>query len=107
MDSGGRIAIAKIESDGKNIAFIYAYAPNNFDADFYDLLTKTLLDLTGLLLVLGSSNKKTGEGENNDQRLTSAADTGMMIGISHLMNPSVKDYIFFLCDKVIDFFLCV
>ena len=51
-DNAGRMAIAKIRMNGKNIAHISAYAPNAFDAAFYRLLTKALLDLTGFHLVL-------------------------------------------------------
>ena len=51
-DDAGRIAIAKICMDGKNIALISAYAPNIFDASFYKFLTKTLkLLMPSLVLV--------------------------------------------------------
>ncbi|KAI9541846.1 hypothetical protein NQZ68_026308 [Dissostichus eleginoides] len=50
----GGIAIAKIRLDGQNIALISAYAPNTLEAGFYDLLTKTLRDLTGFHLVMGA-----------------------------------------------------
>lgn len=53
-DGAGGIAIAKICMDGKNISFISAYAPSAFDIAFYNLLTKSLLDLAGFHLVLGA-----------------------------------------------------
>ena len=102
-DDAGRMAIAKICMDGKNIALISAYAPNAFDAAFYGLLTKALLELTGFHLVLGadfnavwdSSMDTTGGIETRDQRLASkamrkwAADTGM-VDIWRMLNPSQK-----------------
>lgn len=107
-DDAGRIAIAKIRMDGKNIALISAYAPNVFDVAFYHLLTKTLLDLTGFQLVLGAdfnavwdnSMDKTGGIESRDQRLASEAlrqwayDTGM-VDIWRMLNPSLKDFSFY------------
>uniref|UniRef100_A0A3Q3AK35 Endonuclease/exonuclease/phosphatase domain-containing protein n=1 Tax=Kryptolebias marmoratus TaxID=37003 RepID=A0A3Q3AK35_KRYMA len=54
-DDAGRIAIAKICMEGKNIAFISAYAPNTYDAAFYDMVTKSMLDLAGFHLVLDFS----------------------------------------------------
>lgn len=80
-DGAGRIAIAKIRMDGKNIALICAYAPNAYDSAFYDLLTKTLLDLTDFYLILGadfsavwdSSMDRTGGAESRDQRLATEA----------------------------------
>uniref|UniRef100_A0A3Q1CUL9 exodeoxyribonuclease III n=1 Tax=Amphiprion ocellaris TaxID=80972 RepID=A0A3Q1CUL9_AMPOC len=107
-DDAGRIAIAKICMDGKNIALISAYSPNTFDASFYELLIKTLLDLTGFYLVLGadfnavwdSSMDRTGGSESRDQRLASeglrrwASDTGM-VDIWRMLNPSLKDFSFY------------
>lgn len=107
-DDAGRIAIAKICMDGKNIALISAYAPNVFDRTFFHLLTKSLLDLTGFHLVLGadfnavwdSSMDRTGGSETKDQHLASealrhwASETGM-VDIWRLLNPSLKDYSFY------------
>lgn len=107
-DDAGRIAIAKIRMDGKNIALISAYAPNAFDVTFFELLTKSLLDLTGFHLVLGadfnavwdSSMDRTGVFETRDQRLSSealrqwATDTGM-VDIWRMLNPSLKDFSFY------------
>ncbi|KAK1904885.1 LINE-1 retrotransposable element ORF2 protein [Dissostichus eleginoides] len=107
-DKEGRLAIAKIRLDGQNIALISAYAPNTFEAGFYDQLTKTLRDLTGFRLVMGtdfnavwdSNMDRTGGAESRDQRLASdalrrwAAQTNM-IDIWRVMNPSIKDYSFF------------
>uniref|UniRef100_A0A671U7D5 exodeoxyribonuclease III n=1 Tax=Sparus aurata TaxID=8175 RepID=A0A671U7D5_SPAAU len=108
VDDAGRIAIAKIRMDGKNIALISAYAPNVFDVAFYELLTKSLLDLTGFHVVLGadfnavwdSSMDRTGGIESRDQRLASealrqwATDTGM-VDIWRMLNPSLKDFSFY------------
>lgn len=108
-DKEGRLAIAEIRLDRQNIALISAYSPNNFEAGFYDLLTQTLRDLTGYRLVMGadfnavwdSNMDRTGGAENRDQRLASdalrqwAAQTNM-IDIWRVMNPSIKDYSFFL-----------
>ncbi len=91
-DDGGRIAIAKIRMDGKNIALISAYAPNAFDVGFYELLTKSLLDLTGFHLVLGAdfnmvwdnSTDRKGGIRSRDHHLASealrqlATDAGMV-----------------------------
>lgn len=44
----------KLKFEGKNVAFISAYASNTFDVAFFVLLTKCSLDLTGFLLVLGA-----------------------------------------------------
>lgn len=107
-DDAGRIAIAKIRMDGKKIALISAYSPNTFDTSFYELLTKTLLDLTGFYLVLGADFNavwdngmdRTGGGESRDQRLASealrrwASDTGM-VDIWRMLNPSLKDFSFY------------
>lgn len=107
-DDAGRIAIAKIRMEGKNIAFISAYAPNMFDAAFYDLLTKTLLNLTGFYLVLGAdfnavwdpNMDRTGGFESRDQRLASEAlrrwalNTGM-VDVWRMLNPSLKDFSFY------------
>lgn len=38
-DSAGRITIAKVECSNRKIALVSAYAPNFFDADFYNMLT--------------------------------------------------------------------
>uniref|UniRef100_A0A3Q1BIE9 exodeoxyribonuclease III n=1 Tax=Amphiprion ocellaris TaxID=80972 RepID=A0A3Q1BIE9_AMPOC len=108
VDDAGRIAIAKICMDGKNIALISAYSPSTFHASFYELLTKTLLDLTGFYLVLGadfnavwdSSMDRTGGSESRDQQLASEAlrrwtsDTGM-VDIWRMLNPSLKDFSFY------------
>lgn len=78
------------------------------DAGIYDLLIKTLLDLTGFYLVLGvdfnavwdSNINRKGGAENRDQHLVSdvlcqwAAHTGMT-DIWRLMKPSIRDYSFF------------
>lgn len=106
-DKEGRLAIAKIRLDGQNIALISAYAPNTFEAGFYDLYP--LRDLTGFRLVMGadfnaiwdSNMDRTGGAESRDQRLASdalrqwAAQTNM-IDIWRVKNPSIKDYSFFL-----------
>lgn len=110
-DDAGWIATAKIRMDGKNIAFFSAYAPNAYDATFYDLLTKSLLDLVGFCLVLGadfnmvwdSRMDRTGGVESRDQRVLSealyqlATDTGT-INIWHMINPSLKDFSFYSGD---------
>ncbi|KAK1896595.1 LINE-1 retrotransposable element ORF2 protein [Dissostichus eleginoides] len=59
-DKEGRLAIAKICLDGQNIALISAYAPNTFEAGFYDQLTKTLRDLTGFRLVMAQISMQYG-----------------------------------------------
>lgn len=120
----GRVAIAKIHLDGTNIALISAYAQNTFDTAFYDLLTKSLLDLAGFRLVLGadfnavwdSNIDRTGGTESRDQRLASdalrqwATHKGM-IDIWQLMNPSTKGFSFFSVRhrsfSRIDFYLCI
>lgn len=96
----GRIAIAKIRMDGKHVAFISVYAPNTYDVDFYDMLTKSMFDLVGFHLVQGANfnavwdscmDRKDG-GKSRDQRVSSEAlrqwapDTGTVdiwhIGLS-------------------------
>lgn len=86
---------------------ISAYAPNIFEAGFYDLLTKTLLDLAGFHLVVGADFNavwdknidRTGEVENRDKRLASdaqhrlAAHAGT-VDVWRNMNLSLKDYSF-------------
>lgn len=107
-DDAGRIAIAKICMDGKNIALISAYAPNTFERTFFQLLTKSLLDLTGFYLVIGadfnavwdSGMDRTGGSETRDQHLASealrhwASETGM-VDVWRLLNPSLKDFSFY------------
>ena len=110
--------------DGKNVALISAYAPNAFDVAFYELLTKSLLDLTGFHLVLGadfnavwdSNMDTTGDIESRDQCLASeafrqwATDTGM-VDIWRMSNPSLKDFSFYSVEtKVLleaGFYLCL
>lgn len=53
-DNGGRIAIAKIQIENRDIAIASIYAPNAFDGGFYDLATKSLLDLIGFKVVIGA-----------------------------------------------------
>lgn len=53
-DNEGRIAIAKIHIENRDIALDSIYAPNAFDRGFYDLATKSLLDLTGFKLTIGA-----------------------------------------------------
>ena len=107
-DSDGRITIAKIRLEGKMIALVSVYAPNVLDKEFYNLLTKTLLDLTEFKIIVGSDFNATWQLgldrstsiESREQALTSAelrawADSTGLVDIWRLMNPSVRDYSFF------------
>lgn len=75
VDREGRVAVTNIQLNGENIALISAYASNIFLVGFYDLLTKTLLDLAGFHLVVGADFNmvwgknidRTGEVENRDE----------------------------------------
>uniref|UniRef100_A0A671XWN1 Endonuclease/exonuclease/phosphatase domain-containing protein n=1 Tax=Sparus aurata TaxID=8175 RepID=A0A671XWN1_SPAAU len=76
-DDAGRIAFAKIRMDGKNIAVISAYAPNAFDVAFYELSTKSLLDLTGFHLVPGQISMRCGTATWT-QQVTSRVGTSVL-----------------------------
>lgn len=45
-DESGRIVIAQIEFHSKKIALVSACAPNDFNIDFYNLITTKMLELT-------------------------------------------------------------
>lgn len=63
------------------IAFFSVYAPNTYNADFYDYLNKTILELSDFSLVVGGDFNavwshtcdRTGTNESRDQRLARAA----------------------------------
>ena len=43
-DTAGRVPIGRVEVHGRKVALISADAPNTFDKDFYDTLTKKMLE---------------------------------------------------------------
>lgn len=104
-DNEGRIAIAKIHIENRDIALDSIYAPNAFDRGFYDLATKSLLDLTGFKLTIGAdfnavmdhSIDMSGQSESLDQRMASealralATNTGV-VDLWRIMNPTARDF---------------
>lgn len=80
-DSEGWITIAKIECTNRKIALVSAYAPNSFDANFYNTLTTAMLELTDYAFILGASINavwdpavdRSGSSELLDQRQATAA----------------------------------
>ena len=107
-DDRGRISIAKIRFERKMIALVSVYAPNVLDKDFYNLLTKTLLELTDFKIIVGADfnsvwnhrEDRSTAAENREQAQMSSelrawADNTGLADIWRLMNPSVRDYSFF------------
>ena len=56
-DSSWRKTIAKIECSNRKIALMSVYAPNQFDADFYSVLTDIMLQLADYIFIAGSNFK--------------------------------------------------
>lgn len=52
-DTEGRAAYIKTLINGTKIAFLSVYAPNVFDAEFYNYLTNTILELSEFSLIIG------------------------------------------------------
>lgn len=46
--------ITKVEFKSRKIALISAYAPNDFDKDFYNLITTKMLELTDYSFIVGA-----------------------------------------------------
>lgn len=107
-DSGGRISIAKVEYSNRKIALVSAYAPNSFDAAFYNELTTVMLELTDYAFIVGADFNavwdpvldRSKATENADQKQATSAlqawsnDTGVT-DLWRLINPSLKDFSFF------------
>lgn len=81
------------------------------DKEFYSLLTKTLLDLTDFKLIFvavfntvwdhevdrSTATKSREQAQTSSELRAWAVQTGLA-DIWHLVNPSVRDYSFFLGD---------
>lgn len=80
-DTEGRVAYIKTLINGTKIAFLSVYAPNVFDAEFYNYLTNTILELSEFSLIIGGdfhavwlhSLDRTGITESREQCLASSA----------------------------------
>ena len=104
----GGITIAKIECSNRKIALMSVYAPNQFDADFYRVLTDVMLQLADYTFIVGSDFNavwdpavdRSGASETSDQRQSLAVpqswarNTGL-IDMWRMVNPSLRDFSFF------------
>lgn len=80
-DNKGRITIAKIHIENTDIALVSLYAPNTFDSQFHEQITKILLDLPDFKLIIGAdfnavldhSFDRSGQSENKEQKQSSDA----------------------------------
>jgi len=108
-DDAGTIAIAKVELYHKKIVLISIYAPNIFDNCFYDTLTQRMLDLTDYSFIIGADMNavwdvnidRSNSTVSRDQELSTAAlqSWAKSLGLVDLwrsLNPSSRDYSFFL-----------
>ena len=107
-DDVGRLVIARIEFKSRKIALISAYAPNDFDRNFYNLITSKMLDLTEYSFIVGadfnavwdpvldkSSATSSGGQVMATNSLKSWASNLGLVDMWRLINPSIKDYTFF------------
>ena len=106
-DTTGRICLAKLEYMNRKIALISAYAPKRFAAEFFSVLTSTVLGLTDFECVVGADFNavwdpqldRSGATQTKDQGIATAArrswarDTGL-IDAWRTLNPSIKDFTF-------------
>uniref|UniRef100_A0A8C5HVK4 exodeoxyribonuclease III n=1 Tax=Gouania willdenowi TaxID=441366 RepID=A0A8C5HVK4_GOUWI len=54
FDDKGRIVVFKLNIGRTNLALISLYAPNIFEKEFYDQITKTILELSSFKLIVGA-----------------------------------------------------
>lgn len=75
---------------------VSAYAPNLFDADFYNMLTTVMLELTDYVFIVGADVDGSGASETQASAALRAwaRDTGL-VDMWHMVNPSLKDFSFF------------
>lgn len=98
-DLAGWVTITKVECSKRKIALVSAYAPNLFDADFYNMLTTVMLELTDYVFIVGADFNavwdpavdRSGASETLDLRQASAGFVDMW----RIVNPSLKDFSFF------------
>lgn len=104
----GRMVIVKVEIYGWKNALASVYAPNKFEEDFYDPLTRYMLELTEYSIIVGADMNAVGDVSldrshsraSRDQELATAAlrSWAQSLGLIHVwqsMNPTLKDISFF------------
>lgn len=75
-DSKGRITVAKVHIENRDVALVSIYAPNTFEKEFYEQITKVLLELSGFKFIIGPdfnavvdySADRLGNSENLDYK---------------------------------------
>lgn len=80
-DSNGRITIVKVHIENRDMALISIYAPNTFEREFYEQITKVLLELSSFKFIIGAdfnavvdcSVDRSGHSANVDQKYASEA----------------------------------
>ncbi|KAJ0011600.1 hypothetical protein NQD34_012575 [Periophthalmus magnuspinnatus] len=104
-DNLGRIAIAKLNIERTDIAFVSLYAPNIFEKQFFDRLTKIMLELPSFKFIVGGdfnavvdpSLDRSSLSQNLDQKRASEAlkcwanETGL-VDLWRMLNPGTRDY---------------
>lgn len=104
-DNKGRIAIAKVHIEHTDIALISLYAPNVFEKSFFDLITKTMLELSNFKFIVGAdfnsvvdhSIDRSSLSESLDQKYSSRAlrswiDECGVVDLWRMLNPNIKDF---------------
>lgn len=104
-DDQGRIVVAKVHVKHRNIALVSVYAPNGFEGEFFDHLTKTLLDLPDFKLIIGtdfnavldptldrSGQTATLEQEKTSKALKKLLENLGLVDLWCLFNPNVLDF---------------
>lgn len=107
-DDSGRIVIATAEFNNRKIALVSAYAPNVFEAGFFNTLTSQMLELTDCSFIVGADFNavwdptvdRSGAGASGDQSrataaLNSWASSLGLLDIWRVVNPTCTDYSFF------------
>lgn len=107
-DDSGRIVIATAEFNNRKIALVSAYAPNVFEAGFFNTLTSQMLELTDCSFIVGADFNavwdptvdRSGAGASGDQSrataaLNSWASSLGLLDIWRVVNPTRTDYSFF------------
>lgn len=104
-DNKGRITVAKVHIENRDVALVSIYAPNTFKKEFYEQITKVLLELSGFKFIIGAdfnavvdySVDRLGNSENLNQKYASEAlcswinDTGV-VDLWHILNLDVKGF---------------
>lgn len=104
-DNKERIAIAMVHIGKRDIAFVSIYAPNAFDEEFYELVTKVLLRLSGFKFIAGAdynavmdhSLDRSGQSGNTGQKQASKAlrswtNSIGVVDLWRLLNHNIKDF---------------